>query len=62
VQETRRPILWWWWGGFNILRFGSEKNKVFHPNKFSDIFNNIIHVHGLREIDISGGMYTWSNN
>jgi hypothetical protein len=54
--------LWWWWGGFNILRFGSEKNKVFHPNKFSDIFNNIIHVHGLREIDISGGMYTWSNN
>jgi endonuclease/exonuclease/phosphatase family metal-dependent hydrolase len=49
-------------GDFNILRFSSEKNKKFLPNRFSKIFNSLIHLYELKEIDISGGQYTWSNN
>jgi hypothetical protein len=29
---------------FNILRFSSEKNKPFHPNRFSRLFNALIHL------------------
>jgi hypothetical protein len=46
-------------GDFNILRFSFEKNKNYHPNRFSDTFNVIIQVN---ELTISGGIYTWSNN
>jgi hypothetical protein len=49
-------------GDFNIIRFSSEKNKNFQPNKFTDLFNIIINSNELREIDISGGIFTWSNN
>jgi hypothetical protein len=42
-------------GDFNILRFSHEKNKVFVPNRFSDMFNSVINVYDLREIHISGG-------
>jgi hypothetical protein len=49
-------------GDFNILRFFSEKNKRFSPNRYSDVFNNIIQVNGLIEMTIGGGKYTWSNN
>lgn len=49
-------------GDFNILRFSSEKNKTFRGNKFTDMFNLIINSHDLREISMSGGKYTWSNN
>ena len=49
-------------GDFNILRFSSEKNKSFHNNKHSDIFNSIINSFELRDLDISGGRFTWSNN
>jgi hypothetical protein len=31
-------------------------------NRFSDMFNPLIHFHELRELDMSGGLYTWSNN
>jgi hypothetical protein len=47
---------------FNLLRFSSEKNKVMTHNKWSDIFNSIINTCALREIHMSGGQYTWSNN
>jgi hypothetical protein len=49
-------------GNFNVHRFSSEKNKNFHPNRFSDTFNAIIHVNELRELEVSGGTFTWSNN
>jgi exonuclease III len=49
-------------GDFNIIRFPSEKNKNFHPSRFSDSFNVVIHVNDLRELNILGGIFTWSNN
>jgi exonuclease III len=44
-------------GDFNILRFPHEKNKVFVPNRFSDMFNSVINAYDLREIHISGVVY-----
>jgi hypothetical protein len=49
-------------GDFNILRFSSEKNKVFIPNRFSDMFNSVINTSDLRELQMSGACFTWSNN
>jgi hypothetical protein len=49
-------------GDFNIVRFSFEKNRNFYPNRFSSIFNTFINVNELRDICISGGGYTWSNN
>jgi exonuclease III len=49
-------------GDFNIMRFSSEKNKTFHPNRFSKKFSALIHLNELREIYIAGGQFTWSNN
>jgi hypothetical protein len=49
-------------GDFNILRYSSEKNKLFNGNRYCDLFNWIINSYELREIDMSGGKYTWSNN
>jgi hypothetical protein len=39
-------------GDFNILRFFSDRNKNFHPNRFSDTFNAIIHVNELRDQNV----------
>jgi hypothetical protein len=47
-------------GDFNIMRISSDKNKNFLPNRFSDIFNTIININGLRELYVSeggGGMH-----
>jgi hypothetical protein len=49
-------------GDFNLLRFSSEKNKPMAHNKWTDIFNAIINTFALREVHMSGGQYTWSNN
>jgi hypothetical protein len=49
-------------GDFNLLRFSSEKNKPMSLSKWSDIFNSIINTCALREIHMSSGQYTWSNN
>ena len=49
-------------GDFNILRFSSEKNKTFHSNKHSNLFNFIINSFELRDLAINGGRFTWSNN
>jgi hypothetical protein len=51
-----------WLGDFNILRFFADKNINFHPNRFSDTFNALIQVNELRELYISRGVFTWSNN
>ena len=48
-------------GDFNILRHSGEKNKKTPMSHFSEVFNSVIHLLGLREISMSGGCYTWSN-
>jgi hypothetical protein len=49
-------------GDFNLLRDASEKNKRLRPSKWNDMFNSIINICEMREIDMSGGQFTWSNN
>jgi hypothetical protein len=49
-------------GDFNILRFANEKNKGGGVTRFSGEFNSIINRFALRELPLSGGMFTWSNN
>jgi hypothetical protein len=49
-------------GDFNILRFSGEKNRNFSRNRFTDMFNWIINTFELRDLNLNGGMYTWSNN
>jgi hypothetical protein len=59
-SDQRHPVLIG--GDFNIIRFSSEKNKCMRTNKWTDMFNSIINTYALREIHLSGGQYTWSNN
>jgi exonuclease III len=59
-SDQRHPTLIG--GDFNIIRFSSEKNKFMRANRWTDMFNNIINTYALREIHLSGGQYTWSNN
>jgi hypothetical protein len=49
-------------GDFNILRFANEKNKGGGVTRFSNEFNSIISNFALRELPLSGGLFTWSNN
>ena len=49
-------------GDFNILRRESDKNKPGGTNKWSSLFNSIIDVHELIELELSGRHFTWSNN
>jgi hypothetical protein len=49
-------------GDFNILRKDSDKNKPRGTNKWSSLFNSIIDVHELIELDLCGRLFTWSNN
>jgi hypothetical protein len=42
-------------GDFNIPRFQTDKNKSCSLNRFSDLFNIIININGLIELDIWGG-------
>jgi len=49
-------------GDFNIIRFSYERNRQCGVQRFSDLFNTLINFHELREIEMSGGTYTWSNN
>jgi hypothetical protein len=44
-------------GDFNILRFLSDKNKKYNLDRFFDLFNIIININGLRELDISRGEF-----
>jgi hypothetical protein len=49
-------------GDFNILRFFADKNRNFHPNRYSNTFNAVIQVNDLRKLEFSGTPFTWSNN
>lgn len=45
-------------GEFNFLRFAGEKKKNFHNSSNYDTFNSIIHAYELREIVMSGDIFT----
>ena len=49
-------------GDFNIIRGPEEKNNNNYNNKWPFLFNAIIDSLNLREIQMSGRKYTWSNN
>jgi exonuclease III len=49
-------------GDFNVIRTNEEKNKPGILSKWSNLFNSIIEMHGLIELDLSDRLYTWSNN
>jgi hypothetical protein len=49
-------------GDYNILIFSGEKNRNFSCNRFTDMFNWIINTFELRDLNLNGGVYTWSNN
>jgi hypothetical protein len=49
-------------GDFDILRKESDKNKPGGTNRWSSLFNSIIDLHDLIELELSGTLYTWSNN
>lgn len=49
-------------GDFNIRRSQHEKDKLGGTDRFSTTFNSIISAYELREIAMTGGRFTWSNN
>jgi hypothetical protein len=49
-------------GDFNILRKDEDKNKPRGTNKWSTLFNSIIDLHRMIELDLMNRLYTWSNN
>lgn len=49
-------------GDFNIIRYANEKNIRDGVHRHTYLFNSLIHFYELREINMIGGMFTWSNN
>jgi hypothetical protein len=49
-------------GDFNIIRYASEKSGNGGIHRHSNLFNSLINIYELRELSMSGGGYTWSNN
>ena len=50
-----------WWEGISIFCVIAGRKTKKNMSHFSDVFNSVIHLLGLREISMSGGCYTWSN-
>lgn len=49
-------------GDFNIIRYAKEKNTLDGVHRHTLVFNSMIHFYELRELVMSGGIFTWSNN
>ena len=49
-------------GDFNLIRSMDECNKVLALNKWSRLFNAIIENWEIKELEMPGRRYTWSNN
>jgi hypothetical protein len=49
-------------GDYNILRHPSKKNNDRYLDRWPFLFNAIIDGLNLKEIQMSGRKYTWSNN
>jgi hypothetical protein len=48
-------------GYFNIIRNPSKKNNSRYNNKWALLFNAIIEMLNLRELELIGRKYTWAN-
>ena len=73
--NNRRRLMWeeltglisWWdlpWclgGDFNIIRFPSERLGAASFSKAMYRFSDFVSLHGLMDIHMEGGLYTWSN-
>ena len=46
-------------GDFNIIRYSKEKISWM---EYIPLFNSLIHFYELSELNMNGGMFTWSNN
>ena len=65
-EELTRLISWWdlpWClrGNFNIIRFPSERLGVASFSWAMYGFSDFVSLHGLMDIHMEGGLYTWSN-
>lgn len=49
-------------GDFNIIRYVNEKSDNSGVHRHTGLFNSLISFYELRELNMSGGCYTWSNN
>jgi hypothetical protein len=47
---------------FNMLRNPSDKNKDGYEHRWPFLFNNVIDSLNLRELEMSGRMFTWANS
>jgi len=47
-------------GNFNIMRYPHEKSKSTFDTKWPNLFNAVIQAFDLKEIDMSGHLYTWA--
>ena len=73
--NKRRRLMWeeltglisWWdlpWclgGDFNIIRFPSECLRAASFSRAMHGFSDFVSLHGLMDIHMEGGLYTWSN-
>ena len=49
-------------GGVNIIRKSSDCNRPRRLSKWSTLFNDVINNKELKELELTGRKYTWSNN
>jgi hypothetical protein len=49
-------------GDFNIIRNQKEKNNNRYNDRWSSLFNAVINSLDLRELELSGRQFTWTNN
>jgi len=49
-------------GDFNIIRYLNEKNTMDGVHRHTPLFNSLIHFYELRELVMTGGLFTWSSN
>ncbi|KAL4644003.1 hypothetical protein ACB092_02G132300 [Castanea dentata] len=65
-EELSRLISWWdlpWClgGDFNIIHFPSERLGAASYTRAMCRFSDFISLHGLMDIPLERGLYTWSN-
>ena len=66
-EELTGLISWWdlpWCvgGDFNIIRFPSEWLRAASFSRAMYGFSDFIALHGLMDIPMAKGLYTWSNS
>ena len=66
-EELTGLISWWdlpWClgGDFNIISFPSERLGIASFSWAMYGFSDFISLHGLMDISMAGGLYTWSNS